>query len=50
MSVTIDITDMVLARENIKISLDRLEELDAKKDDFINIVSHELRTPMSAMK
>jgi len=50
MSVTVDISDMVIARENIKSSLEKLEELAAKKDDFINIVSHELRTPMSAIK
>ncbi len=45
-----DITDLEIAKNQLKKSFRVLRELDQKKDDFINITSHELRTPMTAIK
>lgn len=45
-----DITEIEEARENLKQSMQRLKELDQKKDDFINVASHELRTPLTTVK
>lgn len=48
--VRTDITDLELTRQNLHDSYEKLKELDAKKDEFLNIASHELRTPLTALK
>ena len=48
--IATDVTDIEIAKEQIKKSLQELRELDQKKDNFLNIASHELRTPMTAIK
>ncbi len=45
-----DVTDIEIAKQYLKKSFDQLQELDRKKNDFLNIASHELRTPMTAVK
>ncbi|EKE30338.1 MAG: Sensor protein [uncultured bacterium (gcode 4)] len=45
-----DITDLEIAQQELKISLNKQKELDTKKDEFLNIASHELRTPMTSVK
>lgn len=45
-----DVTDLEIAQQNFKISLNKQIELDHKKDEFLNIASHELRTPMTSIK
>lgn len=45
-----DITEIEKAKDNLKKSVERLKELDEKKDDFINVASHELRTPLTTVK
>jgi len=48
--IATDVTDLEIAKDQIKKSLQELRELDEKKDNFLNIASHELRTPMTAIK
>lgn len=48
--VQTDITDLEIAKNQLKKSFNELKELDQKKDDFLNIASHELRTPMTSIK
>lgn len=48
--VQTDITDIEIARNQLRRSLNQLKELDQKKDDFLNVASHELRTPMTSIK
>lgn len=48
--ISTDVTDIEIAKEQVKKSLHELRELDEKKDNFLNIASHELRTPMTAIK
>lgn len=48
-SIGSDITDAHIAEEELRRSLAKLQDLDEKKDEFINIASHELRTPMTAI-
>lgn len=45
-----DVTDLEIAQQKLKLSLDKQKELDHKKDQFLNIASHELRTPMTSIK
>lgn len=45
-----DITDIQIAKEQLKKSFKKLKDLDAKKDEFLNIASHELRTPMTVIR
>ena len=45
-----DVTDIEIAKQILKKSFEQLQELDKKKNDFLNIASHELRTPMTAVK
>ena len=45
-----DVTDLEIAQQKLKQSLDKQKELDSKKDQFLNIASHELRTPMTSIK
>ncbi len=49
-SVRTDITDLYITKDKLEESLVKLQELDQKKDDFLNIASHELRTPMTIIK
>lgn len=49
-SIWSDITDIERAKLHIKKSFEKLQELDNKKDEFVNIASHELRTPMTTIK
>jgi len=37
-------------RRQLQILNDKLEALDARKDEFINVAAHELRAPMTAIK
>lgn len=48
--VQTDITDIEIAKNQLKKSFNKLKELDQKKDDFLNVASHELRTPMTSIK
>lgn len=49
-SVRTDITDLYITKDKLEQSIFKLQELDQKKSDFLNIASHELRTPMTIIK
>lgn len=40
----------VAQNEELQVLTKRLEDLDKKKDEFLNVASHELRAPMTAIK
>ncbi len=44
-----DVTKNHLLEEELRKSFVKFQELDEKKDEFINIASHEFRTPMTAI-
>lgn len=48
--VQTDITDLEIAKNQLKKSFKELKDLDQRKNDFLNIASHELRTPMTSIK
>ena len=48
-SVRTDITDLENTQEKLEKAVEKLQELDVRKNEFINIASHELRTPLSAI-
>lgn len=45
-----DISDQQKAQQEKAELLDKLKELNSKKDEFIALASHELRTPLSSMQ
>jgi len=45
-----DISDQQKAQREKEELLDKLKELNSKKDEFIALASHELRTPLSSMQ
>lgn len=48
--ITVDISQMRRAQDELKKAYDELKALDQKKTDFLNIASHELRTPLTSIK
>jgi signal transduction histidine kinase len=50
MIIQSDVSDLEIAKQNLKNSFQKLKELDEKKSEFLNIASHELRTPMTAIR
>ncbi len=49
-SVRTDITELELTKQKLKLSLEKQQELNIKKDEILNIATHELRTPLTAIK
>lgn len=50
MILGIEVTDQVLARENLQRSEEKLKAAVQARDEFLSIASHELRTPLAALK
>jgi PAS domain S-box-containing protein len=50
LAVKEDITGEKLVREELKVSYEKLKELDVLKENFMSMVSHELRTPITSIK
>ena len=50
LAVKEDITGEKLVREELKVSYEKLKELDVLKENFMSMVSHELRTPIYSIK
>jgi signal transduction histidine kinase len=48
--VQTDVTDIEIAQMHLRNSYKKLQELNQKKDEFLNIASHELRTPMTSIR
>jgi signal transduction histidine kinase len=50
-SVTfVDVTDRLSIHSKLEKALQRADEANRAKDDFISVVSHELRTPLTSLK
>ncbi len=47
LQIAIDITDRVEAERQIRISADKLSELNIMKDKFISILAHDLKNPLN---
>jgi len=47
LQIAIDITDRVEAEQQIRISAEKLAELNAMKDKFISILAHDLKNPLN---
>ncbi len=47
LQIAIDITDRVEAEQQIRISADKLSELNIMKDKFISILAHDLKNPLN---
>ena len=48
--VQTDVTDIEIAKQQLKKGFQKLQDIDTKKDEFLNIASHELRTPLSSIR
>jgi PAS domain S-box-containing protein len=48
-STTLDISDLKRAQEETRIALEREQELNKLKANFVTVVSHEFRTPMTVI-
>lgn len=49
-SVIVDINELKITTEELKVSELQLKQLLKQKDDFIGIASHELKTPVTSIK
>jgi PAS domain S-box-containing protein len=50
MEMATDVTQQVLARQQVEESEARLREADRRKDDFLALLAHELRNPLAPIR